>query len=153
MRKLLIYADASAIGGCEDPGFAEHSCALWERFANGHHILVLSVHTVRELVGAPEDVRAHFESVPMEHQIVLADNQEAFDLADAYLARGVVGPGARADALHVALASVARVDVLVSRNFRHVVNLGRIRLFNSVNLERGYGLIEIRTPREVLEYD
>ena len=153
MRRLLIYADASAIGGCEDPEFAEHSRALWERFINGANVLVLSVHTLRELVGAPEDVRAHLASVPLEHQIVLADNQEAFDLADAYMARGVVGPGASGDALHVALASVARVDVLVSWNFRHIVNLGRIRLFNSVNLERGYGLIEIRTPREVLEYE
>ena len=38
----------------------------------------------------------------------------------------------------------------VSWNFRHIVNLGRIRLFNAVNLEEGYGLIEIRTPKEVL---
>lgn len=57
------------------------------------------------------------------------------------------------DALHVALATVGRADVIVSWNFRHIVNLGRIRLFHSANLERGYGLIEIRSPREVLEYD
>jgi hypothetical protein len=50
----------------------------------------------------------------------------------------------------VALATIGRVDVMVSRNFRHIVNLGRIRMFNAVNLEQGYGLIEIRTPREVL---
>ena len=52
--------------------------------------------------------------------------------------------------LHVALATIGRVDVLVSWNFQHIVNLGRIRLFNAVNLEEGYGLIEIRTPKEVL---
>ena len=153
MRKLLIYADASAIGGCEDPEFAVPSCALWERFVAGTHLLVLSTHTLRELVGAPDPVRARLDSVPLEHQIVLADNQEAFELADAYLKRGIVGPGARSDALHVALATVGRVDVLVSWNFRHIVNLGRIRLFHSVNLERGYGLIEIRSPQEVLEYE
>jgi hypothetical protein len=56
-------------------------------------------------------------------------------------------------ALHVALATVGRVDVLVSWNFRHIVNLGRIRLFNAVNLEQGYGLIEIRTPKEVLPHE
>lgn len=59
-------------------------------------------------------------------------------------------PGSRADALHVALASVGGADVLVSWNFKHVVNLGKIRSFNAVNLEQGYGLIEIRTPKEVL---
>jgi hypothetical protein len=66
------------------------------------------------------------------------------------LDRGIVGPGSRTDALHVALATVGGVDVIVSWNFKHVVNLGRIRLFNAVNLEQGYGLIEIRTPTEVL---
>src|SRR5574341_1818870 len=152
MRRLLIYADASAIGGCEDQEFAEASCALWDRFVAGAHTLVLSAHTLRELVGAPDAVRNHVEAVPVEQQIVLADSQEAFDLADAYLKRGIVGPGARGDALHVALATVGRVDVLVSWNFRHIVNLDRIHLFNSVNLVLGYSPLEIRTPKEVLDY-
>jgi hypothetical protein len=56
----------------------------------------------------------------------------------------------RADAQHIAIATVARVDVLVSWNFRHIVNLQRIRGYNSVNLRMGYPMIEIRTPREVL---
>lgn len=75
---------------------------------------------------------------------------KADTLAEAYLSHGIVSPGSRSDALHVALATIGRVDVLVSWNFRHIVNLGRIRLFNAVNLEQGYGLIEIRTPKEVL---
>ena len=75
---------------------------------------------------------------------------EADALADAYLGHGIIGPGSRSDALHVALATIGRVDVLVRWNVRHIVNLGKIRLFNAVNLEQGYGLIEIRTLREVL---
>ena len=153
MKRLLVYVDASVIGGCEDPEFSRDSRALWQQFVTGQHILVLSTHTLRELQGAPEAVRQHLMSVPEGYQIVLEDSQEAVDLADAYLRRGVIGPGCRADALHVALAAVGRVDVLVSWNFRHIVNLGRIRLFQSVNLEQGYGTIEIRSPKEVLEYD
>lgn len=56
----------------------------------------------------------------------------------------------RADAQHIAIATVGRVDVLVSWNFKHIVNLGRILGYNSVNLREGYPTIEIRTPREVL---
>jgi hypothetical protein len=41
-------------------------------------------------------------------------------------------------------------DVLTSWNFQHIVNLGKIRLFNAVNLEEGYGPIEIRSPKEIL---
>ena len=150
MKKLHVYVDASVIGGCEDSEFAEASLALWQLFGGGVYIQVLSEHTLRELREAPESVRARLLDIPEAHQIVLADTPEADALAEAYLAHGIVGPGSRSDALHVALATIGRVDVLVSWNFRHIVNLGRIRLFNAVNLEQGYGLIEIRTPKEVL---
>ena len=153
MRRLLVYADASVIGGCEDPEFAADSQALWRRFVEGAHTMVLSFHTLVELQGAPETVRQRLEGVPARHQIMLADTPEARALATAYLERGIVGPGSSADALHVALATVGRVDVLVSWNFRHIVNLARIRLFNSVNIGHGYGALEIRTPKEVLEYE
>lgn len=153
LQRLLIYADSSVIGGCEDSEFAEASLALWQRFVEGSHTVVLSAHTLRELVQAPAAVRARVGRVPTEHVIVLPDSEEAFSLADAYIQRGILGPGSRSDALHVALATVGRVDVLVSWNFRHIVNLGRVRLFHSANLERGYPLIEIRSPLEVLDYE
>ncbi len=150
MKRLHAYVDASVIGGCEDPEFAEARLALWRLFIQGVFIQVLSEHTLRELQGAPERVRARLLDTPEAHQVVLVDNPEADALADAYLAHGIVGSGRRSDALHVALATVGRVDVLVSWNFRHIVNIGRIRLFNAVDLEQGYGLVEIRSPMEVV---
>jgi predicted nucleic acid-binding protein len=153
LKRLLIYADASVIGGCEDPEFSEGSNALWRHFVDGRHLLALSAHTLRELQGAPEAVRQQLLLVPEEHQVVLADSRESSELADAYLRRGVLGPGSKADALHVALATTGNADVIVSWNFKHIVNLRRIRIYNSVNMEWGYGTIEIRTPEEVLHYD
>lgn len=150
MKQLHVYVDASVVGGCEDVEFSADSLALWRRFVSGEFVLVLSQHTLRELQGAPDAVRGHLLDVPQANQNMLGDGPEVDELADAYLARGVVGPGSRSDALHVALASIGRSDVLVSWNFKHIVNLGRIRLFNAVNLEQGYGLVEIRTPKEVL---
>lgn len=55
-----------------------------------------------------------------------------------------------ADAQHIAMASVANVDALVSWNSRHVVNLPRIHGYHGVNAKPGYPTIEIRSPREVL---
>ncbi|MBM4024182.1 MAG: type II toxin-antitoxin system VapC family toxin [Planctomycetes bacterium] len=130
--------------------FLTASRELWSKFLTGEHVLIVSVLTLQELAGAPAEVRRHLEEVPAAHQIQVRVGAEARELADAYVAHGVVGPGSMADALHVALATVHSADVLVSWNFKHIVNLGRIRLFNAVNLEQGYGLIEIRTPREVL---
>ena len=150
MKRFYVYIDASVIGGCEDSEFAKETLALWELFIQGVYIMVLSEHTLRELQGAPQSVRNRLLEIPEAHQIILSDTPEADALAEAYLSHGIVGLGSRSDALHVALATIGRVDVLVSWNFKHIVNLGRIRFFNAVNLEQGYGLIEIRTPREVL---
>jgi hypothetical protein len=150
MKRLLIYADVSVIGGCEDDDFCKESLAIMERFRKGEHILVISEHTLRELIGAPESVRKRLYDIPPEYQMLLPDSNEAFALAEAYIRRKVVSRRLYPDALHVALATVAHVNVLISWNFKHIVNLSAIRLFQAVNLEQGYLPIEIRTPREVL---
>ena len=147
--KPRIYTDTSVLGGCEDDEFRDPSRRLLEAFRRSEFTLVLSELTVRELEGAPEPVRAVLGTVPDEHVEALALSREAEDLASAYISDGVLGPRMHADALHIALATVARVDVLVSWNFKHVVNLKRIHGHKGVNLKRGYPLLEIRTPREV----
>ena len=80
---------------------------------------------------------------------VLALDSEAEALAAQYIQDGAVSRNEWADALHIALATVARVDVLVSWNFKHIVNLRRIHACNAVNLKHGYSVLEIRNPREV----
>ncbi len=149
MKKLRIYVDTSVIGGCEDAEFSDASQRLWSKFLTGEYVLVISDLTLQEIEAAPANVRQYVEEVPPAQLVQVALGADAEELAQAYIAHGVVGPGSLADALHVAVATVSRVDVLVSWNFKHIVNLGRIRLFNAVNLEQGYGLVEIRTPREV----
>jgi len=147
--KPRIYTDTSVLGGCEDDEFREPSRRLLDAFERGELTLVLSELTVRELETAPEEVRNILGQVPSGHIEALALSPEAEDLASAYIADGAIGAQMRADALHIALATVARVDVLVSWNFKHIVNLKRIHAYNAVNLKRGYPLLEIRTPREV----
>jgi hypothetical protein len=145
-----IYTDTSVLGGCEDDEFAEHSIRLMEGFVRGDRVLVLSSLTVQELTGAPAGVRRRLAAVPEAHIETLPLDAEAAELAEAYLAAGVLTPKMRADAQHIAIATVGRVHVLVSWNFKHIVNLQRIHGYNSVNLRQGYPMIEIRTPREVL---
>ena|SRR6185295_16182808 len=147
--KPRVYTDTSVLGGCEDDEFREPSRRLLEAFVGGKLTLVLSELTLRELEAAPEGVRMVVARVPQVHIEPVALSQEAEDLAAAYIEDGAIAASMRADALHIALASVARVDVLVSWNFKHIVNLRRIHAFNAVNLKRGYPLLEIRTPREV----
>ena len=71
-------------------------------------------------------------------------------LRDRYLAAGVVGPASVDDAHHVALATIAHADLIVSWNFKHIVHFEKIRGFNAVNLREGYQTIEIHSPKEVV---
>ena len=71
-------------------------------------------------------------------------------LAEAYLAQGIVTPKYADDAQHVAACTVARLDYLVSWNFRHLVNVQRSAGFNAVNLLRGYPAVRIVNPLELI---
>ena len=148
--KPRIYVDASVVGGCEDDEFSAHSVRLMDCFVRGDFIPVLSTLTVQELAAAPEAVRRHLAAVPEEQIEVIQLDAEAKELAESYIREGVITAKMRADAQHIAMATLARVDVLVSWNFKHIVNLFRIHGYNSVNLRRGYPTLEIRAPREVL---
>ena len=153
MKKLQIYVDTSVLGGCFEPEFAPWSHGLVADFRAGTFTPVLSALLETELRRAPEPVRGMYsellalagESVPV--------SDEALDLLAAYEARRVLGPRFRSDMLHIALATVADVDVLVSWNFKHIVRFDKIRLFNAVNLEQGYKPLSIHSPREVTTYE
>jgi hypothetical protein len=82
--------------------------------------------------------------------MVLSESPATQALAEAYLAARLVPPRFRDDARHVAIASVAALDALVSWNFKHLVNLRRKRLVHSVNVRLGYPLIDLISPEEVL---
>ena len=74
MRRQHVYVDTSVIGGCEDEEFSEDSRALWQCFCEGSYMQLLSEHTLRELSGAPANVRARIEEIPRENQIILPDS-------------------------------------------------------------------------------
>ncbi len=146
---LKVYIDTSVVGGCLDDEFKKWSCALFEEFNTGLKIPVVADITLQELESAPHEVRDLLKSCEDKIEYVYF-NEEADKLSRAYLDEKIVTVKYLLDAQHIALASVMRVDVLVSWNFKHIVNLNRIRLYNSVNMKEGYPLIDIRSPREVL---
>jgi hypothetical protein len=78
--------------------------------------------------------------------------EEAVQLADKYIIEKVVGKTSVEDCRHIALATINKVDILASWNFKHIVNLDRIKGYNSVNLRNGYSLLEIRSPKDLVKY-
>lgn len=148
---MIVYADTSTIGGCEDEEFKEWSLALLEEMKAGRHHLMLSDLMLKELEDARESIRNRVNEIPQSHIIGVGITDEAITLAETYISEGALTNKSYNDALHIALATLNVADVLSSWNFKHIVNLNRIRLYNSINLRLGYHMIEIRTPRELLE--
>ena len=152
MKKLKIYVDTSVIGGCLDNEFKEWSNALLLDFTNGIFVPLLSELTEAEIADAPMRVKEIFTKFRNCAESVLPLNDEALELAERYVQRGIVTTKYREDAQHIALATVFVADILVSWNFRHIVHFDKIQRFNAVNIETGYKTIAIYSPREVTCY-
>jgi len=138
------------IGGCFDEEFKEYSEQLFDEFISGKKTPVISDVLLFELEEAPEEIKIGLNRVPIDNIEYVSLDEESITLANAYLKEGVVAESSISDARHIAIATVERVDILVSWNYKHIVNINRIRLLNSVNLKLGYPALEIRSPREVL---
>jgi hypothetical protein len=104
-----------------------------------------------EIEPAPTQVRDLFDEL-LDIVEVVDVSEEALNLRDAYLERAIVSSQWAADALHVAVATVAACSLIVSWNFKHIVHFEKIPLYNEVNKLQGYGSIGIFSPLEVVQY-
>lgn len=150
MKTLRVYVDTSVIGGCLDPEFSEDSNRLVQAAKAGKLIFVLSSVVFDELRKAPPNVQAVLSSIQNEVIETIAEDNEVIELRDAYLSANILTPKSKNDATHVAMATVARVDAIVSWNFKHIVRLDKIKAYNQVNFQNGYGVLQIVSPKEVL---
>jgi len=151
MAKVLrIYADTSVFGGCLDDEFAVDSKAMFREISSGKFLLLVSIVLLRELTLAPDEVQKILADLPEGAVEMIPDTDEIPALRDAYIHSGILGEGSKADAEHIAAASVGGADILVSWNFRHIVHFEKIAGFQAVNMLRGYNPIRIFSPKEVV---
>lgn len=148
---MRLYIDTSVFGGYFEKEFATWSKQLIDDILSGKNIAVISDITLSEISTAPKNVREIVDKVVNENAQMVVANRESVMLSNHYLKEKIVTAKYTSDALHIAIATVNKIDVVTSWNFKHIVNLNRIRLYNSVNLKYGYSLIEIRSPRELIE--
>jgi len=152
MKQQRIYIDTSIVGGYFDKEFEKETKLLFKLLENKEIIFVVSEVLTGELSNAPEKVRTLLDNYSEDHFERIPLTVEARELANKYIAENVVGKTSLDDCRHIALATIHRVDVLASWNFKHIVNLARIRGYNAVNLKNGYPIIEIRNPKELIDH-
>lgn len=153
IRKIRVYVDTSVFGGIEDEEFANASRMFFERASRGDFVILLSEMTFQELTYAPEPIKKLVESLDPSIVEEIPLDSQVQQLARAYLDAGVLGPKWEGDCLHVAAATVAGAELILSWNFKHIVNYNRIRGFNSVNVGLGYRSMTILSPMEIIYGD
>lgn len=139
-------------GGYFDDEFKEFTQPLFKRINNGEFIVLFSAVLQQELEPAPNEIINLIKALKNECTEFLDEDEDAVELAMEYIREKVVGETSLADCLHIALATINKADILVSWNFKHIVNVDRIRGYNSINLKNGYKQLDIRSPRELMKY-
>ena len=152
MKKQRIYLDTSVFGGYFDDEFQDFTKPLFERINSGEFIIIFSTILETELKFAPEKVRNLVKEIENKDTEFVEETDNAVELATEYIAERVVGETSYSDCLHIALATINQADLLISWNFKHIVNIERIRGYNSINIKNGYKQLEIRSPRELINY-
>jgi predicted nucleic acid-binding protein len=154
LKKLKIYVETSVIGGLidrEPPGRHELARAFLDAIIGGDKFdAFVSVLVIDEIMRAPAQLVQAFHAYLSAGSLsVLERTEEADALARRYVTEGVISERDFNDALHLAIATVNGMDLVVSWNFSHMVNVERIRGINGVNMLAGYPQIDVRSPEEV----
>lgn len=146
---MRLYLDTSVFGGVHDVEFEADSKRLIEAIHEKKFLVMMSDVVLDELVGAPANVKKVVTDLPAGQIFRVEVTEEVKRLRDEYLERKVLTPKSLDDATHVALATINRADAIVSWNFKHIVRLDKMKLYNQVNFSLGYGILEIVSPKEV----
>ena len=148
--KQRFYFDTSVFGGVYDTEFEEETHQLFERVKLGKIVCVYSDLCEFELEKAPNKVIQHFLSLDKNQTEFVEITEEINQLAEEYIKEKVVGETSIDDCRHIACATINKVDYLISWNFKHIVNVFRIRGYNSVNIKNGHIQLDIRSPKEII---
>ncbi len=148
--KPRLYFDTSVFGGIHDKEFQVDTEQLFLMVNGGEITCVYSDLTEFELENAPKKVKEHFISLPSQHTEFVDITDEMNQLAIEYINEKVVGETSIDDCRHIACATINKVDYLVSWNFKHIVNVFRIRGYNSINIKNGYPQLDIRSPKDII---
>jgi predicted nucleic acid-binding protein len=150
MKKLKIYLDTSVISHLDAPDTPdkqEDTRKLWKAIQAGEYEVFLSSVTMVELDACPEPKRSALLAWLGDVDYTeLDETEEVLSLAEQYLESGILPKKSSRDRQHIAYACVYNCDMLVSWNFKHMVNIKTISGVKSVNALAGYREMPIYTP-------
>jgi len=155
MEKLKLYLDTSVISHlfAEDtPEKMADTNRLWQDFIDGKYEIFVSTTTLEELGRCPEPKRGQMITKLDEIKInILEESGKTGELLEEYLKNHVLSPKNIDDCSHIAFAVVYNCDIIVSWNFKHLVNYKTVNKVKIVNAMKSYKEISIISPTMLIE--
>jgi len=155
MKKLKLYFDTSVISHlfAEDaPEKMLDTNKLWQDFIDGKYEVFISDTTIEEIDRCYEPKRGKMrDKIDGCNIQTLQISDEVKVLSEEYLKNGVLNHNSIDDCRHIAFAVVNNCDIVVSWNFKHIVNYRTIDKVKFVNATNHYKQISIISPTMLTE--
>jgi hypothetical protein len=157
MKVYKIYLDTSVISHLDAPDTPEKmndTLKLWADIKAGLYEAHISDLTIAEIDRCPEPKRTIMLSALLEIEYTeIQQDERAKQLSQLYFEVGGLPPKSREDAAHIAIASVYDCDIILSWNFKHIVNIRAMTAVEDVNVKKRYKNIRILSPTMLLGGD
>jgi predicted nucleic acid-binding protein len=158
MRVPTIYLETTIFNfpfSDDAPNYKADAIKLFSEIKAGKFLPFTSEYVTRELVVTKDaDKLKKMEYLLSNYGItIIPANPEIERLADVYIAAGVIPKKHATDALHIASATVANLDYIISLNFKHIVKHKTIIETEIINAREGFKRVFIHTPAEVIDHD
>jgi len=149
-NKVKIYLDTSVISCLQVPETPERmadTLRLWEDIKAGIYEVVVSDITIGEISECPEPKRSfmlnELKKIPL---VVIEAEKKVEELSQEFIRIGILKEKYIDDCMHIATALLAKCDIIVSWNFKHIVNDKTIEGVKIISKTKGFDGIKIYCP-------
>ena len=135
------------------PQYRADTLKLFTEIKTGKFKPFTSEYVIQELEAATDSLREKRLRLVNEYNVeIIPACNKTKNLAKSYIEAGIIPSAYNTDGLHIAAATVANIDFIVSLNFRHIVKRRTIEGTELINFQEGYKKIGIYSPAEVIDY-
>lgn len=154
MHKMKVYLDTSTISYLEQedvPEKMEQTRKLWKILQTGKYDVVISDLVLAEIDECKEPkknkLKKHLLQIDYERVIITKETKQ---IANEIINEGILKPKSFNDCLHIASAILNDCNIIVSWNFKHMVNVDTINGVRKITFAKRYNNIDIYAPYVLL---
>ena len=155
MRKLKVYLDTSVVSylyQVDAPEKMQNTLDLWELFRNKTYEVYISDIVIREISGCNEEkLKILLDYLDQIDYNIIETTEDTVELAGKFIDFGILKQKSFDDCQHIAAAILAGCDIIISWNFKHIVNVKTIRGVKIITTLEGYKDLLIYPPSVLIE--